>query len=174
MNLAHPLSSVSVAAGWETGASQGENAAPAAGAVEFTSPKSATQSEPGEKTTKKKRVEDTNSDTMVYCTNVATFTYILLGGATVWSWLENGSKSSLLSSSSESESAGLSGPSVLEAAVLSHVWLAAWLWEEGEAPNLIKNKTIYFNMSMQANTEFLYLEHSIWRFSYFVSLQQQT
>lgn len=43
MNLAQPFSSVSVAAGLETGLSQATKPAPAAGAVEFTSPKSAIQ-----------------------------------------------------------------------------------------------------------------------------------
>lgn len=49
VNFAQPLSSASVAAGWETGVSHGENGTPAAGAVEFTSPKSATQPTPGGK-----------------------------------------------------------------------------------------------------------------------------
>lgn len=43
VNLAHPFSSASVAAGWVSGVSQAEKPTPAAGAFEFTSPKSATQ-----------------------------------------------------------------------------------------------------------------------------------
>lgn len=46
MNLAHPFSSASVAAGWESGVSQAEKPTPAAGAFEFTSPKSAIQPVP--------------------------------------------------------------------------------------------------------------------------------
>ena len=47
VNLAHPFSSVSVETGLEAGLSQAENPPPAAGALEFTSPKSATQPIPG-------------------------------------------------------------------------------------------------------------------------------
>ena len=46
VNLAHPFSSASVAAGWESGVSQAEKPTPAAGAFEFTSPKSAIQPVP--------------------------------------------------------------------------------------------------------------------------------
>lgn len=46
VNLAHPFSSTSVAAGWESGLPHAEKPTPAAGAFEFTSPKSATQPEP--------------------------------------------------------------------------------------------------------------------------------
>lgn len=55
VNLAHPFSSASVAAGWDTGVSQAEKPAPAAGAFEFTSPKSATHPVP-----EKKNQEHTN------------------------------------------------------------------------------------------------------------------
>lgn len=41
VNLAHPFSSASVGAGWDSGVSQAEKPTPAAGAFDFTSPKSA-------------------------------------------------------------------------------------------------------------------------------------
>lgn len=53
VNLAQPFSSTSVAAGWQSGLPQAEKPTPAAGALEFTSPKLATQPEPEEEKVRK-------------------------------------------------------------------------------------------------------------------------
>ncbi len=70
----------------------------------------------------------------------STILYFSLLVASVWPWLEKGSSSSLGSSSSESESAPLSGVSALEVAALSQVLPAAWLWDDRDPPNLGSNK----------------------------------
>lgn len=126
MNLAQPFSSTSAAAGWQSGLPQAEKPTPAAGALEFTSPKLATQPEPEEEEEekKKKNAADVNST----FDGDSTPAFIITSGADVSCShlvasdsprLKKGSKSLESSPSSEKHSAFPPAVSVPGAAVRS-------------------------------------------------------
>lgn len=143
VNLAQPFSSTSVAAGWQSELPQAEKPTPAAGALEFTSPKLATQPEPEEEKNLKNtaRVNSAfdcsstpafiiTSTTDVSCSHLV---------ASDSPRLKKGSKSLESSPSSEKQAAFPAAVSVPGAAGRSVAWLAAGFWDDCDPPNLQHN-----------------------------------